>query len=75
MAKFVDLETGQSVEATPDEIRVAYRKETEAMLERMATESTRRGLAWHLLPTEDPWHEALEAWLGLRGKSSTRRSQ
>lgn len=72
MAKFVDMESGIAVEATPDEIRTAYRKEMEAMMERMQTECTRRGIAWHLLRTEDPWRDALEAWLGLRGYSLNR---
>ena len=69
MAQFTDLETGVRVEATPDEIRTVYRREMDAMMERMQTECTRRGIAWHLLRTEDPWKDALEAWLGLRGKS------
>ena len=69
MAQFTDLETGIRVEATPDEIRTAYRREMDAMMERMQTECTRRGIAWHLLRTEDPWKDALEAWLGLRGKT------
>ena len=69
MAKFMDMETGQTIDATPDEIRTAYRRETELMMERMETECTRRGLAWHVLRTEDPWREALEAWLGLRERT------
>jgi hypothetical protein len=74
MAQFVDMESGLSIEATPDEIRTAYRREIDAMMQRMESECTRRGIAWHLLRTEDPWRDALEAWLGLRGKIRTRRA-
>jgi len=72
MARFVDMESGASVEVTPDEIRTAYRREMEAMMQRMDEECTRRGIAWHLLRTEEPWRDALEAWLGLRGKTRIR---
>ncbi len=72
MAQFVDMESGSMVEATPDEIRIAYQREMEAMMDRMQAECRRRGVAWHLLRTEAPWREALNAWLGLRGKVRSR---
>ena len=33
-------------------------------------EAQRRGIEYHILRTEEPYIEAIEAWLGLRGKSS-----
>lgn len=75
MAKFVDMESGSMVEATPDEIRSVYQREMEAMMDGMEAECRRRGVAWHLLRTEAPWTEALEAWLGLRGKVRRRTAR
>jgi hypothetical protein len=56
----------------PDEVRIAYQREMEAMTQRLATEALRRGLDYHILKTEEPYREALEAWLGLKGKSGGR---
>lgn len=69
IARFVDMETGQSIQVAPDEIRMAYQREMEEMGARLRRESLRRGLEYHILRTENPYIEAIEAWLGLRGKA------
>lgn len=74
-ARFVDMETGESMEATPDEIRAAYRREMEIRTERMKSGCASRNIAWHQLRTEDPWRDALDAWLGLRGRAQTRKAR
>ena len=74
LARFVDMETGASIQVVPDEVRIAYRREMEAMTQRLATEALRRGLDYHILKTEEPYREALEAWLGLKGKAGGRAS-
>ncbi len=68
LARFVDMETGASIQVAPDEIRTAYRREMEALTERLTSEARRRGLDYHLLKTEEPWRDALEAWLVRRGQ-------
>lgn len=68
LARFIDMETGQAMQVAPDEVRGAYRREMEAMTGRLKDESLRRGIEYKILPTEDPYLEAIEAWLGLRGK-------
>ncbi len=68
LARFVDMESRDSIQVAPDEIRKAYRAEMEAMSEQIESEALRRGIDYQLLPTEDPYKDAIEAWLGLRGK-------
>jgi uncharacterized protein (DUF58 family) len=68
LASFVDMETGAEVQAAPDEIREAYRREMEAMTARIETEALRRGFHYQLLRTERPYLEAIEAWLGARSR-------
>ncbi len=68
LARFVDMETGDAVQVAPDEIRLAYRRQMEAMHTRLSTEARNRGLEYHLLATNEPYLQALEAWLGLRGR-------
>lgn len=72
LARFVDMETGTGIQVAPDEVRVAYCREMEAMTERLTAEALRRGLDYHVLKTEEPYREALEAWLGLRGRAGGR---
>jgi len=67
LARFVDMETRDSIQVAPDEIRKAYRAEMEAMTERIKSEAMRRGIEYQQLPTEDPYKDAIESWLGLRG--------
>lgn len=74
-ARFVDMENGGTIEATPDEIRAAYRREVEQRTDRMRRECAGRGIAWHPLRTEEPWRDALEAWLGLRDKTQMRNAR
>lgn len=69
LARFVDMETGASIQVAPDEVRTAYQREMDAMMQRLQAESQRRGLEYHILKTEAPYREALEAWLGLRGRA------
>lgn len=73
LAKFIDMETGASMQVAPDEIRIAYRKEMAAMTQRLKDETQRRGIQYQVLRTEEPYIEAIEAWLGLRGKMATSR--
>ncbi len=67
LARFVDMETRDSIQVAPDEIRKAYRAEMKAMTERIKSEAMRRGIEYQQLPTEDPYKDAIESWLGLRG--------
>ena len=70
LARFVDMETGEEMQVAPDEVRTAYRREMESMRQRMEGECLRRGIDYKVLPTEEPYIEAIEAWMGLRGKQA-----
>lgn len=70
LARFVDMETGDAIQVAPDEVRAAYRKEMKAMTDRIEMECLRRGIEYKVLRTEEPYIEAIEAWLGLRGKAA-----
>ncbi len=72
LARFIDMETGEGMQVAPEEVRKAYRKEMDAMTARLENEALRRGIEYRVLPTEDPYIEAIEAWLGLRGKAQKR---
>ena len=75
MARFVDMETSKWMQVAPDEIRDAYFKEMEAMTTRLEQESLRRGVEYRVLRTEEPYIEAIEAWMGLRGQPNSGRRQ
>ena len=60
-------------EVAPEEVRAAYQKEMAAMTARLEEESLRRGIDYRVLNTAEPYIEAIEAWLGLRGKVSAQR--
>jgi uncharacterized protein (DUF58 family) len=69
MARFIDLESNASIHVAPDEIREAYTQEMDTLIEKLKKESDRRGIHYHQLRTDQPYIEALEAWLGLRRQS------
>lgn len=66
LARFVDLETNQTVQVAPDEIRKAYRKESAQDIKALEDECIKRGIEYRLLDTAEPWQTAIEAWLGMR---------
>jgi len=66
LARFVDLETNETVQVAPDEIRKAYRKESAQDIKALEDECIKRGIEYRLLDTAEPWQTAIEAWLGMR---------
>ncbi len=66
LARFVDMETDTELQVAPDEVRHAYEREMQAMMKRLREESLQRGIEYQVLHTENPYTQALEAWLGLR---------
>ena len=67
LAQFIDMETGEQIEVEPDEIRRAYQENMQALIARLAERSNRRHLRHSLIGTEQPYLQAIEAWLGFRG--------
>lgn len=72
-ANFVDLETGESVQIDPEEIRVDYEARMKTVIGDIARAADLRQIQHRLVDTRRPYLDAIEAYLGFRGKSDTSR--
>ena len=66
-ARFHDLESHEEVEVETDEIRAAYRVSARSRVEELAREADRRRMQHALVSTQQPYLDAIEAYLGFRG--------
>ena len=69
-ARFHDMETHESVEVEPEEIRGAYREAAREWIEKVAREAHRRGISHAVVHTDRPYLDAIEAYLGFRGRNT-----
>jgi uncharacterized protein (DUF58 family) len=69
-ARFHDLESHEEVEVEPEEIRAAYRQLAGGRVNAFAREANLRGISHALVHTDRPYLEALEAYLGFRGRNT-----
>ena len=69
-ARFVDLETGEQVQADLEEIRPVYRQNMRQRIDGLAREAEALRIQHSLVDTREPYQAALEAYLGFRGKAS-----
>jgi uncharacterized protein (DUF58 family) len=67
VARFIDMETDQSVQVEPEEIRRAYQATVRQSIDELAREADVRQISHALVPTDRPYLEAIEAYLGFRG--------
>jgi uncharacterized protein (DUF58 family) len=72
-ARFVDLETGETVQVDPDEIRASYRENVQKAMADLAREADERQIQHRLVDTRRPYLDAIEAYLGFRGRSEFSR--
>jgi len=72
-AKFVDLETAETVQVDPEEIRTAYRERVRQSIDDLAREADLRQIQHRLIDTQRPYLDAIEAYLGFRGKNEMTR--
>lgn len=73
VAKFVDLETAETVQVDPEEIRTAYQAHMQKVVNDLAREADLRQIQHRLIDSRRPYLDAIEAYLGFRGtKESTR---
>ncbi len=68
-AKFVDLETGETVQVEADEIRASYQINMKQVIEAHAWEAGLRQLQHRLVDTRQPYIDAIETYLGFRGRN------
>jgi uncharacterized protein (DUF58 family) len=66
LARFVDMETGESIEVEPSEIREDYRQRMLARTADFAAGASRRRMDFTALDNSSPYREAIEAYLGFR---------
>lgn len=66
LARFVDIETGESIEVEPSEIRGEYEKRMNARTAEFAAGAARRRVDFTALDNASPYIEAIEAYLGFR---------
>jgi uncharacterized protein (DUF58 family) len=72
-AKFVDLETAETVQVDPEEIRAQYQANIQRLIDGLAREADLRQIQHRLVDTQRPYLDAIEAYLGFRGKNDNRR--
>lgn len=68
-AKFVDLETAETVQVDPEEIRANYQAHIKRHIDAFAKEADMRQIQHRLVDTQRPYLDAIEAYLGFRGRS------
>jgi uncharacterized protein (DUF58 family) len=69
-ARFEDMETHEQVEVEPEEIRIAYRDTVRQRIETIAREANNRRISHALVNTGRPYLDAIEAYMGFRGKNA-----
>ncbi len=66
LARFVDMETGESIEVEPAEIRADYEARMRARSAELAAGGANHRIDFAALDTASPYREAIEAYLGFR---------
>jgi len=70
-ARFHDMETHQEIEVEPEEIRAAYRAAARQRAEALAGAANQRRISHALVHTNRPYLDAIEAYLGFRGRNQS----
>lgn len=68
-ARFHDVETHEEIEVEPEEIRAAYRESARNRAATLAREASNRGITYALVDSARPYLDAIEAYLGFRGRN------
>lgn len=71
-AKFIDLETAETVQVDPEEIRASYQAHIRNHIEALAREADLRQIQHRLIDTQRPYLDAIEAYMGFRGRNERR---
>ena len=68
IARFIDIETGETVEVEPAAIRRTYRETMARFNDDLATQADARRVQYARVDTAEPYLSAVEAYLGFRTK-------
>ena len=74
LARFVDMETGESIEVEPSEIRAEYEERMRARTRAFAAGGALHRMDFTALDTASPYRDAIEAYLGFRRRKALTRS-
>ncbi|OYU43135.1 MAG: DUF58 domain-containing protein [Burkholderiales bacterium PBB4] len=66
LARFVDMETGESIDVEPSEIRSDYERRMKERTAAFASGASRRRIDFTSLDNAAPYREAIESYLGFR---------
>lgn len=69
-ARFQDMETNEVVEVEPEEIRAGYRESMRRQIDSLAREAASRRISHALVRSDQPYLDAIEAYLGFRGTNT-----
>ncbi len=69
-AKFIDMENAETVQVDTAEVRAHYRARMKQMLEALARVSEMQGVEYRLVDTQRPYLDAIETYIGFRGKNN-----
>jgi len=72
-ARFIDLETAETVQVDPEEIRASYQANMQRRIDDLAREADLRQIQHRLVDTQRPYLDAIEAYLGFRGRNEKHR--
>jgi uncharacterized protein (DUF58 family) len=66
LARFRDSETGQEVQVEPEEIRAAYEREVQGLMDALDTQSVRRRISYSMHHVGSPYIAAIESYINFR---------
>jgi uncharacterized protein (DUF58 family) len=66
VARFRDSETGQEVQVEPEEIRAAYEREVQGLIDTLSTQSVRRRISYSMHHVGSPYIAAIESYINFR---------
>ena len=71
IARLVDMETNETVEVEPEEIRRDYQRDMKDATRQLSTECSRRGISFAEISNHEPYRDSIERYLGFRGGRMT----
>lgn len=65
-ARYVDMETGEEIRVDPAELRSTYKQRMDQSIRNLSQQAANRQIEHSLIDATDPYHSAIETYLGLR---------
>ena len=68
LARFIDMETGESLEVEPADIREEYEKRVKDKAKELATLGAQHRIDFTSVSTSNPYRDAIDSYLGFRSR-------